>query len=96
MIIDVDIVNYALLFRAKWALADVFVVFIDVVFVDNEFCNKWIFMYNFIIDVDIVSHALPFGAEWASADGSYNNQLLKYWRQLLRHLLKVINKSFVL
>ena len=37
LIIDVDIVNYALLFRAKWALADVFVVFIDVVFVDKEF-----------------------------------------------------------
>ena len=59
LIIDVDIVNYTLLFRAEWALADVFVVFIDAVFLDNEFCNKWIFMYNFIIDVDNVSCALP-------------------------------------
>ena len=52
-------------------------------------------MYNLIIDVDIVSRALPFSAEWASADGSYNNQLLKYWRQLLRPLIKVVKKSSI-
>ena len=70
-----------------------FVVDVDLVFVDNTFYIKWIFLYNLIIDVDIVSRALPFSAEWASADGSYNNQLLKYWRQLLRPLIKVVKKS---
>ena len=80
----------------EWASADVVVVVIDdVVFVVNEFYIKWMFMYNLIIDVDIVSRTLPYRAEWASADGSYNNQLLKYWRQLLRPLLKVIKKSSI-
>ena len=96
MIIEVDIVNCPLPFCAKWASADVvfIVVDVDLVFVDNAFSIKRIFMYNLIIDVDIVSRALPFSAEWASADGSYNNQLLKYWRQLLRPL-KVIKKSSI-
>ena len=70
-----------------------FVVDVDLVFVDNTFYMKWIFLYNLIIDVDIMSRTLPFSAEWASADGSYNNQLLKYWRQLLRPLIKVVKKS---
>ena len=66
----------------------------DLLFVDNELTlNGYLCMYNLIIDVDIVSRALPFSAEWASADGSYNNQLLKYWRQLLRPLIKVVKKS---
>ena len=71
------------------------VVDVDLVFVDDEFYMKWIFMYSLIIDVDIMSRVLPFSVEWASADGSYNNQLLKYWRQLLRPLIKVIKKSSI-
>ena len=68
----------------------------DLVLVDNELTlNGYLCMYNLIIDVDIVSRALPFSAEWASADGSYNNQLLKYWRQLLRPLIKVVKKSSI-
>ena len=70
LIIDVDIGNRPLPFCAKWASADVvfIVVDVDLVFVDNAFSIKRIFMYNLIIDVDIVSRALPFSAEWASAD----------------------------
>ena len=68
----------------------------DLVLVDNELTlNGYLCMYNLIFDVDIVPRALPFSAEWASADGSYNNQLLKYWRQLLRPLIKVIKKSSI-
>ena len=68
----------------------------DLVLVDNGLTlNGYLCMYNLIIDVDIVSRALPFSAEWASADGSYNNQLLKYWRQLLRPLIKVVKKSSI-
>ena len=63
-------------------------------FVVNEFYIKWMFTYNLIIDVDIVSRTLPYRAEWASADGSYNNQLLKYWRQLLGPLIKVIKSLY--
>ena len=44
---DADI-NRALPFCAVWASADVVYVVVDVdlVFVDNEFYYKWIFMYN--------------------------------------------------